>query len=112
MGAGHSFGGGGPGQAVVDEYTFGIDVLNSAGAVVFSYEFENSLGDIDYTVSASDWDGPAPFSVKTGYDSAGSVFTFCEFTYEGDTVNGTITNSIVEGTVPLQSSNCDIKLAC
>ncbi|KFY77100.1 hypothetical protein V499_03436 [Pseudogymnoascus sp. VKM F-103] len=76
---GHSYGGGGPGQAVINIYGFGINTYDSSGNFVYASPKLKGYGST--TVSKSDWKGNYDFTVSTSYDFQGDTFTSCKYQY-------------------------------
>lgn len=108
--AGHSYGGGGPGQAVINIYGFGINTYDSSGNFVYASPKLKGYGST--TVSKSDWKGNYDFTVTTSYDFQGDTFTSCKYQYGASLYDGTISGHTDHNYVSVTHSYCEIYLSC
>lgn len=106
----HSYGGGGPGQAVINNYGFGINTYDASGN--FVYSSRKLTGSGPTTVSKSNWKGNYDFTVTTTYDFQGDHFTACKYQYGASLYDGTISGHIDHNYVSVTYSYCEIYLAC
>ncbi|KFZ23587.1 hypothetical protein V502_01936 [Pseudogymnoascus sp. VKM F-4520 (FW-2644)] len=100
---GHSYGGGGPGQAVINIYGFGINTYDASGN--FVYSSGKLTGSGPTTVSKSNWKGNYDFTVTTTYDFQGDRFTACKYQYGASLYDGTISGHTDHNYVSLKEKD-------
>jgi hypothetical protein len=109
--ASHSYGGGGPGQAVINRYAYAVNCYNAEGGLHWQTPHGQYTGG-GVGIHRQDCGTQQDIWIDTAYNDASNHFIKCLANYNGQEARGEENDHIDSGIVSVSSSTCTYYFPC